>query len=105
MTKKQWTFFTNHSHVLFFIHSNPEFPMKEIAAQVGITERAVHSIVRDLEDAKIITITKEGRQNRYEIDHDVPLRHQIESHRKVSELLSFINKQPGGGNEKTEKSN
>jgi DNA-binding Lrp family transcriptional regulator len=92
----KWTFFTNHSHVLFYVYSNPELPMREVAGKVGITERAVHSIIKDLEEIGVISITKMGRRNSYTIDRDVPLRHQIESHRNISDLLEFFRKSEGG---------
>ena len=36
-----WTFLTNHSHVLVCIMQNPRIRLSEIAEQVGITERTV----------------------------------------------------------------
>ena len=90
MSEKHWTFFTNHSHVLFLIHFHPNMPMKDIADRVNITERAIHSIIRDLEHDGVITVAKEGRQNRYTINQNRPLRHAIESHKNVSDLLAFI---------------
>jgi predicted transcriptional regulator len=88
--RHKWTFFTNHSHVLFYIYFHPELPMRDIAEKVGITERAVHSIIKDLEDEGVITVTKHGRRNSYEVNRDIPLRHQIESHKNISDLLTFI---------------
>ncbi len=85
-----WTFFTNHSHVLFYIYFHPELPMRDIAGKVGITERAVHTIIKDLEEVGVITVNKVGRNNRYEVNREISLRHQIESHRKISDLLNFI---------------
>jgi DNA-binding MarR family transcriptional regulator len=85
-----WTFFTNHSHVLFYIYFHPELPMRDIAGKVGITERAVHTIIRDLEEVGVITISKVGRNNRYEVNREISLRHPIESHRNISDLLDFI---------------
>jgi DNA-binding MarR family transcriptional regulator len=87
---KQWTFFTNHSHILFYIHDHPHLTMKEIAAQVGITERAVHRIISDLEAEGYLEVSKDGRRNLYSINHKLPLRHENESHRTIGELLEFI---------------
>ncbi|MGM0431864.1 MAG: winged helix-turn-helix transcriptional regulator [Spirochaetota bacterium] len=86
----RWTFFTNHSHVLFYIYFHPELPMRDIAGKVGITERAVHTIIKDLEEVGVITVTKIGRNNTYEVNRNIPLRHQIESHRTISDLLDII---------------
>jgi DNA-binding transcriptional ArsR family regulator len=61
-----------------------------VAARVGITERAVQMILADLEEAGIVTRKREGRRNRYSIHANKPLRHPIESHRTVAELLQLI---------------
>ena len=47
-----WTFLTNHAHVLLCLVENPEARMREVAARVGITERAVQRIVAELEEAE-----------------------------------------------------
>ncbi len=85
-----WTFLTNHSHVLFAISKTPDIRIREIAALVGITERAVLRIIQDLVEAGFVVIEKVGRENRYSVTSDVPLRHPLEQHRKVSELLEML---------------
>jgi hypothetical protein len=66
---------------------------------VGITERAVQKIVRDLQDASYLTVTKQGRCNRYRINKRKSLRHGLESHCTVGKLLTVIAKpvRAGGG--------
>lgn len=64
--------------------------MREVALRVGITERAVQRIVAELESSGALKRTRSGRQNMYEIDYDIPLRHSLESHRKVGDLLRAI---------------
>jgi DNA-binding transcriptional ArsR family regulator len=90
-----WTFLTNHAHVLLLLPRNPSLVLREIAMQVGITERAVQRIIADLEAGGIIDREKVGRQNRYRIRADLPLRHPIESHRTVGQLLALINGENG----------
>ena len=85
-----WTFLSNHSHVLICLFENPEMRVRDVAGRVGITERAVQKIIVDLEDAGIITREKEGRRNHYVISADRPLRHPVESHRTVAQLLEMI---------------
>lgn len=92
-----WTFLTNHAHVLLLLPRNPSLVLREIALQVGITERAVQRIIADLEASGIIDREKIGRQNCYRIRVDRPLRHPIESHRTVGELLAMINGKKGAG--------
>lgn len=83
-----WTFLTNHAHVLVAIARDPEARLRDVAAQVGITERATQAIVRDLVDAGYLTRERVGRRNRYQIDERLPLRHPLERHQDVSIILS-----------------
>ena len=88
-TSHQWTFLTNHAHVLVLLSQHPSLVLREVALQVGITERAVQRIIADLEAEGIIEREKVGRQNRYRIKADRPLRHPIEAHRTISDLLAL----------------
>ena len=86
-----WTFLTNHAHVLAVLYSNPQLVLRQVAIQVGITERAVQRIVQDLEEGGFIVREKVGRTNRYEVLTNERLRHPIEAHRKIGDLLELIN--------------
>ena len=89
--RARWTFFSNHAHVLFYLHSHPKDPLRRVASAVGITERAVQSIVADLENSGYLRRTKVGRQNEYSIDGNAaPLRHPLEAHRSLDELLNWV---------------
>jgi len=88
--KTSWTFLTNHSHVLLCISKNPNNILRDIATEVGITERAVQRIVQDLEDAGYLIKMKEGRNNTYKITQNLPLRHPLEAHKKISELIKLV---------------
>lgn len=85
-----WTFLTNHSHVLLAISKTPGIKVREISELVGVTERAVLKIISELNDAGFISIEKIGRENRYSVTSDIPLRHPLEQHRTVSELLEML---------------
>ncbi len=85
-----WTFLTNHSHVLLCLTEAPELRLRDVAERVGITERAVFRIIADLEDAGVITRHREGRRNQYEVHRQTPLRHPIEAHRTVGDLLGLL---------------
>ncbi len=87
---RDWTFLTNHAHVLICIVDIPETRMRDIAEKVAITERAVQRIVGDLEDAGYVQRVRTGRRNRYKVRKNLPLRHPIEQHRRVSALLTLI---------------
>ena len=85
-----WTFLTNHAHVLLCLVEDPEIRLRDVADRVGITERAVSNILRDLEAADIIARTRDGRRNRYTIDGSHALRHPLEAHRRIGELLDLL---------------
>ncbi len=91
-----WTFFSNYGHVLVCLARNREVRLRDVATEVGITERAVQKIVRDLQDAGYLTISKQGRCNRYRINRRKTLRHSLESHCTVGKLLTLIAKPAQG---------
>jgi hypothetical protein len=95
--KPGWTFFTNHGHVLVCLADDPTIRTRDIAAQVGITERAAQGIISDLVEAGFVTRTKEGRRNHYDVHPDQPLRHPLEAEHTVGELLVTLGKLPRGG--------
>ena len=86
-TKLGWTFLTNHAHVLVCLAEEPDIRGRDIAARVGITERAAQAIVADLVADGYVTRSREGRRNRYSIHPDAPLRHPLEHDHTVGELL------------------
>jgi DNA-binding Lrp family transcriptional regulator len=86
----EWTFLTNHAHVLLCIVREPEVRMRDVAQMVGITERAVQRIVADLEQAGYLVRIRQGRRNRYQVREHLPLRHPVERHERVSSLTAFV---------------
>lgn len=86
----RWTFLTNHSHVLVLLNERPELVLREVALAVGITERAVQRIVQELEEEGFIEREKVGRRNYYRVLKDQPLRHPLESHRTIGDLLNLV---------------
>ena len=86
----KWTFLTNHAHVLLCLAEQPELLLREVAAQVGITERGVQKIVAELVAAGLLTRAREGRRNTYELNTCQPLRHPIEAHCTVDGLIHFV---------------
>ncbi len=90
MINPSWTFLTNHSHVLLFLSQNPYQRIRDIATEVGITERAVQRIIVELEDDGYLKHIREGRRNVYKIISRKSLRHNVEKHRQVDDLIELI---------------
>lgn len=93
----RWTFLTNHSHVLILLSRNPNMVLRQVAIEVGITERAVQRIIADLEESEVIRKEKVGRQNHYFILGEQPLRHPVEAHRSINDLLELLADDKGSG--------
>ena len=89
-----WTFLSNYAHVLVCLARDPDSTLREVADQVGITERAVHRIVRELEVAGVVSRVRAGRRNHYEIDVTVPMRHPLEADKTVGDLLAALLSEP-----------
>ena len=85
----EWTFITNHGLVLATIAKHPQSTAREIGDTVGIRERTAHKIIGDLESGGYISKTRVGRQNRYKIHPDMPLKNEI-SDAEVGELLVML---------------
>lgn len=85
-----WTFLTNHTHVLVAIARDPELRQREIADLVGITEGAVQRILHELEAEGYVRRERMGRRNRYQVQSDRPLRHQLEHHHTVGDILRSV---------------
>ena len=85
-----WTFLTNHAHVLLCLVTSPSMLMREVAREVGITERAVQRIIADLREEGYLKPHREGRRNTYEINTERHLKHPIEEHRRIADLIELI---------------
>lgn len=90
MTAGHWTFLSNHGHVLVALTRDPDARMRDIAGAVGITERAVQQIVRDLVDSGYVRKEKDGRRNRYSVDKAAHFRHDLEAGVTVGSFLSLV---------------
>jgi DNA-binding Lrp family transcriptional regulator len=87
---EQWTFLTNHAHVLLTIAQDPEIRVRDLAIRVGITERAAQRIVADLVAEGYLVRERVGRRNRYEVCPTRPLRHPVERHAPVGALMALL---------------
>jgi len=88
--ERSWTFLTNHGHVLLAIAATPDVRLKEIAERVSITERTATQILGDLEAIGYIERRKQGRRNHYVISSQHPLRHPLEEHHKIADLINAL---------------
>ena len=94
---KEWTFLTNHAHVLLAIARDPTARLRDVADLVGITERAAQSIVADLEAAGYLTRERVGRRNEYTINPAGRFRHPAEADHSIGDLLTLFTDPPSTG--------
>ena len=85
-----WSFLTNHAKVLLCVAQDPQMRLREVGDVVGITDRAVHRIVVELEAAGYLTRGRDGRRNRYEVARGLPLPDRVARHQKVGDLLRVL---------------
>ncbi len=93
-TERSWTFLTNHAHVLLAVAATPDLRLKDIAERVNITERTATQILSDLESAEVIERRKQGRRNQYLVRSDHPLRHPLEEHHQIADLINALSHHP-----------
>ena len=86
---EQWTFMTNHAHVLLCVAADPAVRLRDVASRVGITERAAQRIVADLCDEGYLTRVRVGRRNRYELHPELPFRHRCRGESGVGALIDL----------------
>lgn len=87
-----WDFLTNHAHVLTCVAHDPGIRLRDIATDVGITERGAHRILSELVDEGYVLRERQGRRNRYEVVGERPLRHPLVQERQVGELLEVLSR-------------
>ena len=85
-----WKFLTNHALVLCLIAQQPRITAREISSTIGITEKATRNIIADLEADGYVTKKREGRRNRYRVDANLPLRHEMQQDKDIGDLLEIL---------------
>jgi DNA-binding MarR family transcriptional regulator len=89
-----WTFLTNHGHVLLALARDPQARLRDVADLIGITERSVQAIVADLEAEGYLTRIRVGRRNVYRLHPQRRFRHPAESRHRIGELLDLFTERP-----------
>src|SRR5262245_31832350 len=84
-----WTLVTSHGLVLLFIAGSPNATIREIAENLELTERRIADVIRDLERAQMITVTREGRRNRYSLNADAHFRHPLMASIPIKNFISI----------------
>jgi MarR family len=86
----EWSFLTNHARALVCIARDPGVRLRDIADVLGVTERRAFGIVNDLAEAGYVVKVKDGRRNRYRIQHHLPLRVHVGREPTIGEVLGVL---------------
>ena len=89
-----WNFLTNHGRVLLSISHDPDLRLRDIATNLGITERRTYSIVNDLTEAGFVIKKKDGRRNRYQVQKHLPLPDALEQEQAIGQVLDLLTGRP-----------
>lgn len=86
----QWTFLTNHFHIIVSLSRTPYSRIRDLSDEVGITQRAVQRILAELVEDKVLKVRKDGRRNHYTINRRKRLRHPLENKHTIGDLLDIL---------------
>ena len=98
---KQWTFLTNHALVLLFVARHHRITARELSLEVGITERAVRTIIADLEETGYLQKSREGRTVKYDVNRDMPMRHPTQQDVAVGDFLETLRTSPSSAGKRS----
>lgn len=92
MVRDGWTFLSNHGHALVCLAADPDIRLREVASEIGVTERCAQQIVSDLEASGVIQRTRTGRRNTYVVRRQAHFRHPLESGLTVGDFLDLVSR-------------
>ena len=81
---------SNQLALLMMLEARGEITTRELSLSLGITERAVHRILKDLADHGVISISKRGYRNCYAVHADRPAGHPAFPWLTLADLLGPI---------------
>jgi DNA-binding IscR family transcriptional regulator len=87
---KNWNLMATHGVVLFYIAANPEATMRQMSEALNLTERRIAQVVRDLAEAELLTVERNGRRNSYSVNPDAHFRHPTLSHITLGHFVKML---------------
>ena len=91
---KNWNLMATHGVVLFYIAANPDATMRQMSESLNLTERRIAQVVRDLADADLLTVTRNGRRNSYSVNPEAKFRHPTLSHITLGRFVRMLSGAP-----------
>ena len=90
MVNSNWALMATHGVVLFYIATNPNATMKEMAEALNLTERRISQVVRDLSLAGMLSVSRNGRRNSYTLNHEANFRHPTLEHLTLGDFVNIL---------------
>jgi DNA-binding MarR family transcriptional regulator len=87
---RTWTFLTNHTQVLLCLARDPDMRLRDVADEVGVTERAAQRILADLVEGGYVERSRVGRRNHYTVNRDHAMRHVAQLGHQIGGLLDLL---------------
>ena len=79
-----------HGLVLVALSADPEIRIRDLAEQVGLTERAVQRLVTQLVEAGLVMRQRQGRRNSYEVRLSQSLSDPLPQRSTVADLVGAL---------------
>ncbi len=89
-SNKNWNLMATHGIVLFYIAANPESTMRQMSEALSLTERRIAQVVRDLAEAELLTVVRNGRRNSYSVNPHAGFRHPTLSHITLGKFVEVL---------------
>jgi DNA-binding Lrp family transcriptional regulator len=98
--ERNWSFLSHHGMVLVALARQADLRLRDLAAEVSITPRAVQTIVTDLVRDGFLERTRVGRRNRYRVRGDRELPDPWAEDRKMGDLVrALARRRPSPGSD------
>lgn len=92
----RWSLLSPHGLVLFFLAIHPDSTLRDMAQQLGLTERTLYTMIRDLSSANMVRAARVGRHNSYKVNVDAHFVHPMFAHLRIGNFLDIL-KPPSAG--------
>jgi len=85
-----WSLFSSHGLVLVCLAGEPDATLRAVSARLGLTERQVGRIVKDLAAAGMVRVERRGRRNTYAVTPEARLRHPALAHVPLDRVIAAV---------------
>jgi DNA-binding transcriptional ArsR family regulator len=87
---RDWSLLSHHGLVLCEVAATGDVTIRDLSDTLGITERHVSRILRDLQDARMLNVRRSGRRNHYSLARNARFRHPRLAHIPLREVMGLL---------------